>query len=197
MGKRLKAEDRRKQILRCAVKVFAKSNYKSTRVSDIAKEAGISEAAIYKHFPKKETIYLEILEHISRRVITVWENEYEKNEDVIEVIRDMAVAYYLRMINHPDELKLQFQAISEIDQPGIAKRLHDDHDYYLGYFGKILKRGIKQGVIRKDLDVKTMSWLFNAIGIVINMAALLKFDKEFGEKEIRKISEHVIRLVKA
>ena len=63
MKKRLKAEDRRKQILKCAVKVFARSNYKTTRVADIAQEAGISEAAIYKYFAKKETIYLEILEH--------------------------------------------------------------------------------------------------------------------------------------
>ena len=197
MKKRLKAEDRRKQILKCAVKVFAQSNYKSTRVADIAEEAGISEAAIYKHFPKKEAIFLEILEHISRRVIAVWEEEYEKNVDVIETIRNMALAYYLRMINHPDELKLQFQAISEIDHPEIAKRLHEDHEYYLGYFTKIMKRGIKQGVVRKDLDVKTLSWFLDGMGVIMNMAVLLKFDKEFGAKEVRKMSEQVIQWVRA
>jgi AcrR family transcriptional regulator len=197
MKKRLKAEDRRKQIIKCAIKVFAKSNYKATRVADIATEAGISEAAIYKYFAKKENIFLEILEHISRRVIMVWEEKYRKNENVLDVIRDMSSSYYFRMVNHPDELKLQFQAISEVDSPKILERLHEDHEYYLGYFAKILKRGIRQGVIRKDLDLKTVAWIFNGIGILINMAHLLKFDKEFGEKELRNIAEHMIKSIRA
>jgi AcrR family transcriptional regulator len=197
MKKRLKAEERRKQILKCAVKVFARSNYKSTRVADIAIEAGISEAIIYKHFAKKENIFLEILEHISSRVIIVWEEEYRKNENVLEFIRGMVLSYYFRMINHPDELKLQFQAISEIDSPKIMERLHEDHEYYLGYFVKTLRRGIRQGVIRRDLDVKTIAWILNGVGILINMAHLLKFDKKFADEEVRKVIEYVIKSIRA
>ena len=68
---RLPAEERKKQILLCAVKVFARSNYRSARVGDIAAEAGISEAAIYRHFPSKKSIYLEILRHMSGRIVTL------------------------------------------------------------------------------------------------------------------------------
>ena len=197
MVKRLKAEERRKQILKCAVKVFAQSNYKATRVADIAKEVGISEAAIYRYFPKKEAIFLEILEHISMRVITVWNEEFRSKKEALQVIEAMGVTYFKRMIKHPDELKLQFQAISEIDNTRIAKRLKKDHEYYLSFFKKVLVRGIKEGTIRKDLDISTVAWILNGIGILINMASLLKFDQEFDEATIKSITKQMIQWVKA
>jgi len=197
LKKKLNAIDRRKQILKCAVKAFARSNYKATRVADIAQKVGISEAAIYKYFAKKEEIYLEILEHISERVKNIWDEEYKRFDNILDVIRAMAMSYYFRMINHPDELKLQFQAISEVDSPSIAKRLHSDHEYFLRYFVKILKLGKKQGTIRKDLDVNTIAWLFDSVGMMISMARILKFEKEYGEKEERKVVEHVINSIRA
>lgn len=195
--KRMKKEDRRRQILKCAVKVFARSNYKSTLVADIAAEAGIAESTVYKYFGTKETVFLEILEHISERVIKVWEEEYRKSDDILELIRSMDVSYYSRMIRHPEELKLQFQAISEVDNRMVADRLRRDHEYYLGFFMKILNKGIEEGSIRKDLDVATIAWIFSGVGLVTNIARLLKFDKEFDENTIDKITEEMIRLVKA
>ena len=189
--------ERRKQILKCAVKVFARSNYKSTLVADIAAEAGIAEATVYKYFGKKETIFLEILEHISKRVIKVWEEEYRKSDDILELIRNMDLSYYRRMIKHPDELKLQFQAISEVDNQMVADRLRKDHEYYLGFFVKILNKGIEEGVIRKDLDVTTIAWMLSGLGLVTNIAHLLKFDEEFDENTIKKISEQLIELIRA
>lgn len=194
---RMKREERRRQILKCAVKVFARSNYKSTLVADIAAEAGIAEATVYKYFGTKEQIFLEILENISARVIRLWEEEYRKSDNVLDLIRSMDQAYYSRMIKHHDELKLQFQAISEVDNPMVADRLRRDHEYYLGYFKKILSEGIKEGTIRKDIDVATIAWIFNGIGLVTNMAHLLKLGENFDEHTIEKIAEQMINAVKA
>ena len=58
---RLPAEERRKQILRSAVRVFARSNYRAAKVADIAAEAGVSEALLYKFFDSKQAIFLELL----------------------------------------------------------------------------------------------------------------------------------------
>ena len=101
--KRLPAEERKKQILKCAVKVFAKSNYRSAKVADIAAEAGISEAMVYKYFPTKKSIFLHILEHMSARIITFWQEELDRAPDTLIALRNMGFAYYERMKNHPNE----------------------------------------------------------------------------------------------
>ena len=112
--RRLPAEERRKQILKSAVRVFARSNYRAAKVADIAAEAGVSEALLYKFFDSKQAIFLEILQHMSQRIVAAWQEEVDREEDAPTALRNMGTTYYERMRNHPEELRVQFQAISEI-----------------------------------------------------------------------------------
>jgi len=195
--KRLPAEKRKKQILKCAVKVFARTNYQSTRVADIAAEAGISEAAVYKHFPSKNTIYLDALKHMSTRILTFWKEEMDKEPDAYQALRNMGLTYFRRMNKHPDELKVQFQAIAEVGNPEIADRLHQDHQNYMDLIGKVIKKGIREGSFRKDADPDILSWLFNGLGILMNMMNLLSFRENFNEKTVTEIIDHLLESIKA
>ena len=195
--KRLPAEERKKQILKCAVKIFAQTNFRSTRVSDIADEAGISEAAIYKHFPSKNTIYLDVLKHMSTRILTFWKEEIHKEPDAYQALRNMGLTYFRRMSMHPDELKVQFQAIAEVGNPEIADRLHQDHQNYMDLIGEVLKKGISDGSFKKDADPDILSWLFNGVGILMNMMNLLSFREKFNEKTVTKIIDHLLESIKA
>jgi AcrR family transcriptional regulator len=55
--KRLKAADRRVAILRAARTVFVRSGLAGARIRDIADEAGVQEALLYKHFASKEEMF--------------------------------------------------------------------------------------------------------------------------------------------
>ena len=196
-GNRMPAPERKKQILKCAVRVFARSNYQSARVADIAADIGISEAAIYRHFPTKKSIYLELLEHMSTRIITFWQKEVDREDNAYLALRNMGLTYYRRMINHPHELRVHFQAIAEVGDPDIARRLHLDHENYMDFFQKALAKGIRQGVFRKDADVGALTWLFNGVGIMMNMMNLLSFRKELDEDVVTRIIDHLLESIKA
>ena len=189
---RLPAEERKKQILKCAVKVFAKSNYRSAKMADIADEAGISEAMVYKHFPSKKVIFLKILQHMSGRIIKFWDEEAEKQQDPLTALRNMGLAYYKRMKRHPDELKVQFQAISEVDDKDIAKQLRREHMSYIGYIDSVLKKGVQQGTIKKDLDTGLIAFIFNGGGIVLNMMKLLSLNKTLIEDNLETLLDQYI-----
>jgi TetR/AcrR family fatty acid metabolism transcriptional regulator len=49
-------EERRRQLLRAATTVFARSGYVGSRVGDIAKEAGVAYGLVYHYFENKEAI---------------------------------------------------------------------------------------------------------------------------------------------
>ena len=190
---RMPAAERRTQILKCAVKVFARSNYQSARVADIAAEAGISEAAVYKYFPSKKSIYLEILKHMSNRIVTFWQEEVDREPDAVLAIRNMGMTYYRRMIRHPDELKVQFQAISEVGDPEIADRLNQDHQAYRGFIQGVIEKGILQGRIRESVSADTMGWLFNGMGIMMNVMNILPLKEEFNEDTVAQILDYLIQ----
>jgi len=194
---RLPAEKRRKQIVKCAVRVFARSNYRKTRVADIAAEAGISEATIYKHFPSKKSIFIEILHDMSGRMISRLREEGNKEENALEAIRNMAKTFYNLIVNHPDEVKVQFQAISEVDDKEIADRLHQDHEDYMRFIRSVIGRGMQQGTVRKDLDVDTLVLLLDGVGVFIELMKLLSFEKHFTETTVVKMTDRLVELMRS
>lgn len=55
-----KGEQSRKRLLEAAAEEFANNGYDRTRVSDIVKRAGLTQAAFYLYFPSKEAVYGEL-----------------------------------------------------------------------------------------------------------------------------------------
>src|SRR5690349_7642079 len=57
---RMAATDRRAAIVLAALPLFARKGFAETTTKDLARAAGVSEPLLYKHFPSKEALYLEI-----------------------------------------------------------------------------------------------------------------------------------------
>jgi AcrR family transcriptional regulator len=64
MSTRLSAIDRRQQILEVASGLFARQGFQGTTTREIAEEAGINEALLFRHFPSKENLYWTLIEEL-------------------------------------------------------------------------------------------------------------------------------------
>jgi AcrR family transcriptional regulator len=54
------AKERKRAIVQSALPLFARRGFAETTTRDLARAAGVSEPLLYKHFPSKEALYLEI-----------------------------------------------------------------------------------------------------------------------------------------
>ena len=68
------AGDTKERILETALELFAQSGYLGTSMSDIAKQLGITKAALYKHYTSKQEILNRIVERMNRM-------DYERAEE--------------------------------------------------------------------------------------------------------------------
>jgi AcrR family transcriptional regulator len=57
--KRLKAADRRRQILEVATPLFTEGGLDSVSTSEIARRAGVTQPVLYQHFASKEDLYAD------------------------------------------------------------------------------------------------------------------------------------------
>ncbi len=64
MATRLSATDRRQQILEVAFGLFARKGYQGATTREIADEAGVNEALLFRHFPSKENLYWTMIEEL-------------------------------------------------------------------------------------------------------------------------------------
>ena len=67
-GTRLPAAERRAAIVEAALRVFSEGSYAGATTAQIAREAGVSEPILYRHFASKRELYFACLDEAWRRI---------------------------------------------------------------------------------------------------------------------------------
>lgn len=80
-------EMRKQLILDATLTLFGKNHISEVSMRDIAKEAGISAALIYRHFKNRDELFMEAFIFKSNEVITTFEQTMNDKDNIsIEVI---------------------------------------------------------------------------------------------------------------
>ncbi|WP_224243116.1 TetR/AcrR family transcriptional regulator [Hyalangium gracile] len=64
--KRLEPDERREQILKCAMRLFGERPYAEVSTTDIAKEAGVARGLLNHYFGQKRDLYLKVVKRMLR-----------------------------------------------------------------------------------------------------------------------------------
>src|SRR5580693_10562783 len=70
--------DKRERILDAAVRVFARKGFHSTRVSEVAKAAGVADGTIYLYFKSKDELLVSLFEDRVERLLAYLREELPK-----------------------------------------------------------------------------------------------------------------------
>lgn len=65
---RMRGEDRREQLLDCALEQFGRRGYEATSTRDIADAAGVTDGLIYKYFASKEELLEAVLARAAQQL---------------------------------------------------------------------------------------------------------------------------------
>ena len=98
--KRLRAEERRSQLLSISKRLFSEYGFENTTTKAIATAAGVTEAIIFRHFASKEELYASILDRKADEIgIKIWGAElhhFAKCEDdealILSVVKHILAA---------------------------------------------------------------------------------------------------------
>ena len=60
--------DRREQLIKAGARLIAERGFLGVRLEDLGAAAGISGPAVYRHFPNKDALLVELLVEISQRL---------------------------------------------------------------------------------------------------------------------------------
>lgn len=117
---RPRGAERRRQILDEAARLFASAGFRGVTTRDVAARVGITEAALYRHFPSKEAIYTAILEErmASADPLAALEDAAAAGRDR-EVFTGLALLLLRRVEEDPSLLRLLlFSALEGHDMAG-------------------------------------------------------------------------------
>ncbi len=159
--KRLPAKERKKQILRSAIRVFARSTYHGATTKSISEEAGVTEALIYRYFGSKRALFTEAVHLTSDRLVNGLEEALDRYRDnPIKAIGE-CFKYYVHLLEkHEDFAKMIFLVLSELDQEDIRETYLPYQERALKAIAAAIDDWKEAGFVPGFVDTKTAAWLF-------------------------------------
>jgi len=165
---RLSAVERRAAVVETACRVFAKSSYHGSTTAQIARETGVTEPVLYRHFASKRELYLACLGEAWERLRLVWEQALAREEEPSLWIGTLGKAYLqARAADRVIIIDLWIQALGEAaDDPVIRRRLREQvrevHDFVAG----VIRRAQEAGGIVAERDADAEAWIFISLGLL-------------------------------
>jgi AcrR family transcriptional regulator len=174
---------RKQQIIDAARKLIIRKGSEHLTVRAMAKEVGLTEAAIYRHFKSKREILSFLMNHIMDTMLHDVERTTGENAPSLEMI-DQILKHHLSEI----ELRkgMSFQIIAEIISLGDKKMNKDVYEklsLYIERLKNLLSEGARSGQIREDIDLEASAFLlFGMIQGLSNIWALSGYSFDLGAK---------------
>jgi len=111
---------RRLQLLAAAERLFAERGFLAVRLEDIGAPAGVSGPAIYRHFPNKESLLVELLVGISTRLLAGAQDVRSREPDAAAAL-DGLIDFHLDFtLGEPDLIRIQDRDLAYL--PTAAER---------------------------------------------------------------------------
>jgi len=170
---------RKQQILDAARKLIMRSGSEHITIKNMAKEVGISDSAIYRHFKSKTEILSFLADSVVDGLIQDIEMARRVSFTSMNII-DEILRTHLSKIKQ--KRGLSFLVLAEIISFGddsLNKKVSDNIHSYVDRLRVVLSDGVRAGVVRQDIDLEAAALLlFGMIQGLVNIWALnaYKFD---------------------
>jgi AcrR family transcriptional regulator len=174
------AEVRREELLDAATHVFADTPYRAAGTAEIARQAGVAEPTLYRHFGSKRELYLEALERTATMIIDAWRHLTGNTVGSRETLTAIGDWYVRKMIENADLLRLRHRAAAEADADDVREVLRRGYDEVVQMIAAVIRGGQERGEISREVEPEAAAWLFVGIGQVIDLSVMMGADPQSG-----------------
>ena len=149
---RSKTPDKHQRILDAAVTVFARKGFFLSKVSEIAKEAGVADGTIYLYFKNKDDLLVSIFEVKMKEVIMRFRDAIVEVDDARSRLKCLIEMHLAEFQAYPD-LAAVFQVELRQSSRFMREYKKGELKQYLDLIGEIIEQGQREGSMRKDLPL--------------------------------------------
>ena len=165
---RLPGPERKAAVVETACRVFAKSSYHGLTTAQIARETGVTEPVLYRHFASKRELYLACLDSVWQQVHALWEKSVEDEPDPANWVKAIGKAYLeARASARVVLVDLWIQALTvAADDPEIRRALREQVGEVHDFVATLIRRAQEKGGVLPDRDPEAEAWIFISLGLL-------------------------------
>ena len=189
-------DQRKDQILKAALKIFARQGYASTKITDIAARAGVSYGLIDHYFGKKEDIYIAVIEQAFAGALALLESGLQQPGSPWDRLHYICARILAGVQDEPEYVLLVNQVSSNAAIPEETKKLFYGYEKRsMDLQVELVRQGQAAGLVVAG-DPQELVMAFSAI---IQGLAIQSFDRMMHEDMQNHFPgvDTVLRILKA
>jgi AcrR family transcriptional regulator len=173
---------RRKQIIDALRKLIIECGSENVTVRRIAKEIGVSQGAIYRHFKSKREILDFLVDYIEESLI----GDIEKNDPRATTLETLENILRNHISAVEQRKGVSFLVVAEIISLGdkrLNRKIYDVLNNYISHIKDLIIGGIQSEEIKADIDPgMTATTFFGIIQGMVSLWALSNYTFTLEEK---------------
>ncbi|MGB3274505.1 MAG: TetR family transcriptional regulator [Xanthobacteraceae bacterium] len=156
----LSAEERREVTVEAVIDLAAEQNPADITTGAIAKRMGVTQGALFRHFPSKDTILQAVMEWVSERLLARIDKATAAAASPLGALEAAFTAHIEFISEHPGVPRMLFGELQRAERT-IAKRMAQTLIQRYGErLGRLIAEGKQRGELLATLDDKAAATLF-------------------------------------
>jgi AcrR family transcriptional regulator len=157
------SEARQRQIVEAARNIMVTRGIEALTIREIAKEVGISEGDIYRHFASKKVILLFLIEDVEKTLMELVDRAVSEEREPIQGLENVLKAHLSYIEQRRGVSLLVVAETLRLADKDLRKRMFEVVNRYRARIEEILAQGMRSGHVRKNIDLGTAALTFFAL----------------------------------
>jgi TetR/AcrR family transcriptional regulator, hemagglutinin/protease regulatory protein len=150
---RLSPEERRHQLIDCAVRVFARRGLGRASHAEVAKEAGVAVPTVFSYFKNRDELVDAVLQEVERYYEDMADQYHRDNLPAQRVLVDHGLAFAASVDSHRDHARVLLDWSTAI-RDRVWPLYLEFYDRMVRTFENTIRRGQEEGGLASDLDAE-------------------------------------------
>jgi TetR/AcrR family transcriptional regulator, fatty acid metabolism regulator protein len=151
MAVQRKSTIRKEKILKAAERIFAQKGFQETTISDVAQEAGVSDATIYEYFTSKEELLFSIPGETARRGKEVIELNLKCIRGAANKLRAI-IYHYLEFYQREPDYASVAMLILKQNRKFLETKVYQDVREMSRLIIQVINEGVASGEFKPHID---------------------------------------------
>lgn len=174
MSRQPRAEVTRAQLLEAAFDCFVQDGYAATSVAQICRCAGVSKGAFYHHFPSKQALFMDLLDHwlsdLDARLEQALASAVTVPHGLLFRVSEMVRSVF---DTSDRRVLISFEFFNQAHRdPQVWQQAIEPYRRYRSFFARLIEAGVAEGSIR-PMDSERMALVVVSLTVGLLMQRVL------------------------
>lgn len=158
--KHLPADQRRADTVHALITLAADHNPTDITTTAVAKRMGVTQGALFRHFPSKDAIVQAVMEWVVEQLLARVDKAAQISASPIEALEAMFMTHIEFVLEHPGVPRMLIGELQRSEDTVTKQMARTLMHGYRERLVRLMEEGQNQGQLNSDLDTSAASTLF-------------------------------------